>query len=87
MRRVPRRYTKQVIDSAKQVIDPDPEPDQLLASKQVIDTSPVSEPGVVEKKVGVPFIWATLHPDEDNLLALKRPNPVSEWSHDNYSGE
>ena len=43
-----------------------------------------SEPRVVEKKVGVPFILTILTRVEDNLLALKRPNPVSEWSHDNY---
>ena len=47
----------------------------------------MSKPGAVEKKVGVPFIFTTFNPDEDNLLALKRPNPVSEWSYDNSPRE
>ena len=44
----------------------------------------ISEPGVVEKKVGVPFILTSLTPDEHNLQALKRPNPVSEWLYHDF---
>ena len=56
----------------------------FLSSQSCQNEQNPSEPTTHMKKVGVPFILTTLTRGKCNLQALKRPNPVSEWSHDHY---
>ena len=44
----------------------------------------MSELAIREKKINLPFTLTNSTRTHYILQALKRPNPVSEWSHDNY---